>query len=176
MNRTQKAAEIENLKTRFSKSQLTILAEYKGLSVASMTELRRKLKSKDQNAAFKVVKNRLAKIAVKGTPAELLQNYFVGTIGIATSETEPTWPAKVLINFAKDNEKLKIKTGFLDGKAIDFSAIKMLASLPSKEELIAKMLGSLNAPATNLVSVLVQIPRQLLTVLSAIKDQKGSQQ
>lgn len=170
MNRTQKAAEVESLKSQFSSAIVTILADYKGLSVESITDLRGKLRERD--ASFKVVKNRLAKIAIKDSPIEELNEFFVGTTAIAVSETDPAGPAKVLIDFAKDNEELKIKAGFLDGKSLDSSAIKALAELPSKDELIAKMLGSLQAPATNLVSVLSQIPRQLVTVLSAIKDQK----
>lgn len=170
MNRSEKAAEIESLKTRFTKSQLTILTEYKGLSVASMTALRGKLREKQ--SLLKVVKNRLAKIAVKDTPADTLSQHFVGTIAVATCEGDPAGPAKVLTEFAKDNELFKIKAGFLSGKALDLNAIKALANLPSKEQLIAKLMGSMQAPASNLVSVLSQVPRQLVTVLSAVKDQK----
>lgn len=172
MNRSEKAQEVENLKKQFSNSVVTILANYNGLSVSALTELRGKLREK--SSSLKVVKNRLAKIALKDTSAEGLASHFVGTTAVVTSENDPAGPAKVLIDFAKDNEKLQIKHGFLDGKQLDFNAIKALASLPSKEELIAKMLGSMQAPATNLVSVLVQIPRQLVNVLSAVKDQKQS--
>lgn len=172
MNRTEKMAEVEVLRKQFSSSMITILADYKGLSVSALTELRGKLRAK--NSTLKVVKNRLAKIAIKGTPTEELSSFFVGTTAVTTSETDPSGPAKVLTDFAKDNEKLQIKGGFLDGKKIDLKAIVALANLPSKEELIAKMLGSMQAPATNLVSVLVQVPRQLVNVLSAVKDQKGN--
>ncbi|MBF0103687.1 MAG: 50S ribosomal protein L10 [Deltaproteobacteria bacterium] len=170
MNRTEKAAEIDRLKERFSGAMLAILTDYKGLSVAKLTDLRRKLRA--NQATYKVVKNRLAKIAVKDTPLGELGSHFVGTTAIALSKTNPTGPAKVLIDYAKTEELLKIKAGYLDGKIIGINEISSLANLPSKEELIAKLLGSLNAPATNLVSVLSQIPRQLVTVLSAIRDQK----
>jgi len=173
MNRAEKATEIENLKTRFVNAQLTILADYKGLSVSEMTDLRRQLR--ENEAVIKVVKNRLAKLALKDTPAsEVFAKHLVGTTAVATSDTDPAGSAKVLTKFAKDNDKLKIKVGYLDGKELDEQALKALASLPSKEELIGQLLGSMNAPASNLVSVLAQIPRQLVTVLAAVRDQKES--
>lgn len=170
MNRAEKTTEIENLKSQLKNSQLTILTDYKGLSVASVTDLRRKLRAK--SSAFKVVKNRLARIAVKDTPISVVADFFKGTTAVATSTSDLTGPAKVITDFLKDNEIFKFKTAVLNGKVLDFNQIKALASLPSKEELVAKMLGSLNAPATNLVSVLSQIPRQLVTVLGAVRDQK----
>lgn len=174
MNRTEKAAEIESLKSRFQSSLFTILADYKGLSVASITDLRRRLRKGD--ATLKVVKNRLAKIAAKDTPVEALSAHFVGTTAVAMSMADPTVTAKALTGFAKENEKLVIKAALFEGKPLTIKEITALASLPSREELIAKMLGSMQAPARNLVSVLAQIPRQLVTVLSAIKDQKTTQQ
>ncbi len=173
MNRTEKAAEIEGLKSRFVNSQLTILAEYKGLSVSALTTLRRKLR--DSSSTLKVIKNRLAKIAVKDTLAQPLTEYFVGTVAATTTSGDPAATAKVLTEFAKDNELLKLKVGLLNGKAIDAKGLKALASLPSKEELVAKLMGSMQSPARNLVYVLSQIPRQLVTVLSAVKDQKEKQ-
>lgn len=170
MNREQKAAEVESLKNRFNKAQIAILVNNKGLNVSDVTDLRRKLREKSSN--FKVVKNRLAKIALKGTPFEALTDYFKDTTAVATSEIDLAGPAKVLTDFVKNNEKLELKIGFLDGKVINIKDIQALANMPSKEELIAKMLGSLNAPATNLVNVLIQIPRQLVQVLAAVKDQK----
>lgn len=173
MNRVQKAAEIDGLKNRFINSQLTILAEYKGLSVSALTDLRRKLRGKQ--SALKVVKNRLAKIAVKDTAAQPLTEHFVGTVAVATTTADPAGPAKILTEFAKDNELLKIRVGILNGKTLDIKGLKALASLPSKEELIAKLMGSMQAPARNLVTVLSQVPRKLVNVLSAIKDQKTKQ-
>lgn len=174
MNRAEKNIEIEGLKQRFVAAQLTILADFKGLSVAEITDLRRRLREK--NSTIKVVKNRLAKIALKDTPlAGVLSEHFVGTTSVTTTEMDPTGPAQVIAKFVKDNEKFKIKIGFFSGKALDEKGIMALASLPSREELIAKMMGSLLAPATNLVSVLVQVPRLLVTVLGAIKEKKASQ-
>lgn len=174
MNKAEKAIEVKTLKQCFVESQLTVLADYKGLSVAEMTDLRRQLRA--QSSTLKVVKNRLAKIALQDTPlAQVLTGHFVGTTAVATTVKDTTGPAKVIAKFIKDNEKLKVKIGFFGGKELDEKGLKALASLPSREELIAKMLGSLLAPATNLACVLVQIPRQLVTALSAIKEQKAKQ-
>lgn len=170
MNRAQKTQEIESLKNRFANSQLTILAGYKGLTVAQMTELRNKLRA--SQSAFKVVKNRLAKIAVEGSNHADLKDHFKDTVAVATSEADPTAPAKILVEFAKQNEKLEIKAALLDGKILTNAEVKALADMPSKEELIAKLMGSMQAPAQNLVGVLSQIPRQVVQVLSAVKAQK----
>lgn len=170
MNREEKVAEVEELKSRFAKSQLTVLTDYKGLDVAAITDLRHKLSKKQSR--FKVVKNRLAKIAIQDTPLDSLKDYFVGTTAVSTTEFEVTDLAKIMSDFAKDNEKLKIKVGLLDGNIINDKEIETLANMPSRDQLIAKLMGSMQAPATNLVSVLVQIPRQLVTVLAAIQKQR----
>lgn len=173
MNRTEKSAEIEELKTRFAQSQLTVLTDYKGLSVASITELRHKLSA--SKSRLKIVKNRLAKIAVKDTSLEPLQAQFAGTTAVVTTAEDVAAQAKVVVDFAKDNELFKIKMGVLSGKMIDLKGLQALAKLPSKEQLIAMLLGSLKAPASNLASVLAQIPRQLVNVLDAVKRQKELQ-
>ncbi|HBF13484.1 MAG TPA: 50S ribosomal protein L10 [Deltaproteobacteria bacterium] len=170
MNREQKAIEIENLKAKFLKSQLTIVADYKGMTVDAINQLRRKLEEKQ--SSLKVIKNRLAKIAVKGTPSEFLAQYFIGTTAVATSELDPTGPAKVIVEFSKNNELIKFKGAVMGSQAMSSEQIKTLASLPSKEELIAKAMGSMLAPARNWVCVLAQIPRQVVNVLAAIRDQK----
>ncbi len=173
MNRTEKAAEVEALKTRFAESQLTVLTDYKGLSVASITELRHKLNA--SKSRLKIVKNRLAKIAVKDTSLEALSTQFTGTTAVVTTAEDVAAQAKVVVDFAKDNELFKIKVGILSGKLIDRKGLETLAKLPSKEQLIAQLLGSFNAPATNLASVLAQIPRQLVNVLDAVRKQKELQ-
>ncbi|MDO8519676.1 MAG: 50S ribosomal protein L10, partial [Deltaproteobacteria bacterium] len=173
MNKTEKIAEVASLKERFAKSQLAILADYKGLKVAEFNLLRRKLEEK--NSKIKVIKNRLAKIALHGTVHEILISHLKGTTAVTTTETDPVGPAKVLIDFLKDHEAVKIKTAVMNGKEITHAEIKALASLPSREALIAQLMGSMMAPARNWVSVLAQIPRRLVTVLAAVRDQKGKQ-
>lgn len=170
MNRTEKSAEIEVLKNKFAKAPLMILADYKGLKVEQFNRLRRKLEEKD--SSVKVVKNRLAKIAIQGTEWAQLSDHFKGTTSVTTAGSDPVGPAKVFTEFAKDNEVVKFKAGFMAGKVLSIREIEALAKLPSREELIAKMLGSMMAPARNLVNVLAQIPRQVVNVLAAVRDKK----
>lgn len=170
MNREQKSIEIEKLKEKFSKTPLAVLTDYKGLKVNDFNELRRKLFEKQSRIS--VVKNRLAKVALKGTSLEFLSQHFTGTTTLLVVEKDPVGPAKVILDFAKNHEQVTIKAAAMDGKALNTSQLTALASLPSREELIAKLLGSMQAPARNLVSVMAQIPRQLVNVLAAVRDQK----
>lgn len=171
MNREQKTAEIETLKANFAKAQLVMLADYKGLKVNEFNELRRRLREKDSQ--MKVVKNRLAKLAIKGSMLESLSSHFVGTTVVTFSSQDPSGPAKVLVDFMKDREAMKIKAATMSGKMITPEQVKALASLPGKEELMAKLLGSMLTPARKWVNVLSQIPRQWVNVLVAVKDKKG---
>lgn len=173
MNRTEKSAEIELLKEKFAKSQLMVLTDYKGLKVNEINELRQKLRS--VQAEMKVVKNRLAKLALKGTGSDDLISKFVGTTAVTLSGDDLVGPAKVLTAFAKEHEALSFKTAVMQGKALSKADLQALANLPSREELIAKLLGSLQAPARNWVSVLAQIPRSLVNVLAAVRDSKEKQ-
>jgi large subunit ribosomal protein L10 len=102
----------------------------------------------------------------------LIKDYFKGPSAVAISYEDPVAPAKVLTQFAKDNNKLEIKVGVLNGKVLDAQSIKALASLPSREVLLAQLLSTLNAVPTSFVRVLAEVPRSLLNVLTAIKDQK----
>lgn len=170
MNREQKTAEIERLKAKFVQSEFVVLTDYKGLTVEEFNKLRRGLKEK--NSFIKVVKNRLAKIAIKDSAMDLLAPHFKGTTAVLTTEADPSGPAKVLTEFLKEHEKVVIKSAFMGGKLISQKQVSALADLPSREELICKMLGSLKAPARNWVSVLAQIPRQIVNVLAAVRDQK----
>lgn len=170
MNKEQKQNEVERLKEKFTKAQLAILTDYKGLKVSEFNELRRKLTAKQSE--IQVVKNRLAKIALKGSNIEGLSSHFVGTTAVTTTSVDPTGPAKILVEFAKGHKAIKFKAATMDGKSINQADIESLAELPSYEELVAKLLGSMMAPARNLVSVLAQIPRQVVNVLAAVRDQK----
>ena len=168
MNRTQKEQEVENLKSEFAASKVLLVAEYKGVKVNDLTVLRQKLS--ENGAKFKVIKNRLAKIAVSDSDMSVLQSSFKGAVAVCYSDVDPVSPAKVLSDFAKGNENLKVTAGYLGGKLISDNEVKALADMPSKEELIAKLMSSMQAPATNLVGVLSQLPRQVVQVLSAVKD------
>ena len=170
MNREEKNQAVQDLKSRFQAASITLLADYKGLKVNEINELRQKL---SENAAkMQVVKNTLARLALEETEMKELQEHFKGTTAVITAEGDPVSSTKVLIQFAKDREKPQIKVGFMSGELMDAAKVEALSKLPSREEMLAKLLGSMQAPAQNLVNVLAAIPRQLVTVLAAIRDQK----
>lgn len=170
MNRTEKQETVRFLTEKVKNAKAFVLADYLGLTVSQMTDLRRRLHS--QKSSIRVIKNRLFKRALKDLSIEGLDTYLKGTLAMAYSDDDPVNPAKVLVGFAKDNDKLKLKVGFMENKVLTIQMLNALATLPSREILLAKMLGSLNAPATNIVGVLAAVPRQLVTVLNAIKEKK----
>jgi large subunit ribosomal protein L10 len=160
----------EDLHERFSKSVIVVVADYKGLDVSSMNALRRKLREED--IEFQVAKNTLLIRAAKDTEVALIEDYFKGPSAVALSYTDPVAPAKILAQFAKDNQKLEIKGGVLKNKVLDVDAIKALAKLPSREVLLGQLLSVLNEVPTSFVRTIAEIPRSLLNVLTAIRDQK----
>ncbi len=160
----------DDLRDRFSKSVIVLVADYKGLDVALMNDLRRKLRKED--IEFQVAKNTLLIRAAKDTEVAMIQDYFKGPSAIALSYNDPVAPAKILTQFAKDNKNLEIKCGVLKNKVLDVDAIKALAQLPSREVLLGQFLSVLNAVPTSFVRTIAEIPRSLLNVLTAIKDQK----
>jgi len=170
MRLDKKKAVVEELHEKFSRSKVVIITDYKGLDVAAVSSLRRKLR--DVDVEYKVVKNTLLVRASEDTDAALIKDSFKGPSAVALSYDDPVAPAKVLSDFAKENEKLEIKIGVMEGRILDISAIKALSSLPSREVLLAQVLSAMNGVPTSLVSVLSALPRQFLNVLQAIKDQK----
>ena len=170
MKLEQKKEIVTELKERLERSQVSILADYKGLDVAAMNDLRRKLRADD--IEFRVVKNTLLQRAAEDTDTALLKDHFKGPSAVALSYADPVAPAKILTQFAKDNDQLEIKAGVMNGKVLDLNDLKALAALPSKEVLLGQLAGSLNAVPTSLVRTLAEIPRQMLNVLNAVKDQK----
>lgn len=170
MDRKQKEQEVVSLSDRFKKAKALIFAGYRGLKVAEMTELRMKLKR--SASVMKVVKNRLVKRVLEKEGLKDLEKYFVEPTALATSESDPASVAKVLVEFAKDHDKLRIKGGYLDGKFLDVKSIDALAKLPSREVLLARALASMNAPATNLALVLAALPTKLVRAINAIKEKK----
>jgi large subunit ribosomal protein L10 len=160
----------EDLHDRFSRSVVIVVTDYKGLDVAAMNDLRRKLRA--EAVEYRVVKNSLLVRAADDTEAALIKKHFKGPSAVAISYEDPVAPAKVLTQFAKENDKLEIKVGVLNGKVLDADAIKALASLPGREVLLAQLLATLNAVPTSFVRVLAEIPRSMLNVLTAIRDQK----
>jgi large subunit ribosomal protein L10 len=163
----------DELQKRFKKSTIVILTDYKGLDVSSMNTLRRKLR--DANTEYQVAKNSLLVRASEGNDVTLIKDEFKGPSAIASSNDDPVAPAKVLTDFMKENKKFEIKVGVLNGKVIDLAGIKALSSLPSRDVLLSQVLSTMNAVPTSLVTALSDVPRRLVNVLQAIKDQKEAQ-
>lgn len=174
MKLDKKKAIVEELHDKFSRSRIVILTDYKGLDVASINSLRRKLREAD--VEYKVVKNTLLIRASEDTEVAPIKEHFTGPTGVAISYEDPVAPAKVLSDFAKENNKLEIKVGVLRGKVLDFNAIKSLSSLPSREVLLSQVLSAMNGVPTSFVRVLNAVPQQFLNVLVAIKDQKEQEE
>lgn len=170
LNISQKKELVKRLAKELSESEISILVDYKGLDVTSITELRAKLR--ESGIQMEVVKNTLLDRASEGTDAGLMKDLYKGPNAIVLSKEDPVSPAKILVDFAKDNEKLEIKAATLSGKLLDTDAIKQLAKMPSKEELLAQLVYTLNAVPTSFVNVLSGVPRSFVNVLNAIKDQK----
>jgi len=166
----EKKRIVEKLHEKFSKSEVVILTDYKGLDVDSINDLRKKLR--ESQIQYQVVKNSLLIRASKDTDVELIKDNFKGPSAIALSFEDPVSPAKVLTKFADENEKLEIKVGVMNGKVLDISAIKALSALPSREVLIGQLLSVMNGVPTGFVRALVDIQRRLLNVIVAIKEQK----
>ncbi|HSA06577.1 MAG TPA: 50S ribosomal protein L10 [Candidatus Gastranaerophilales bacterium] len=170
-----KKEKIKTIEEIMSKAKVAIVSDYKGLSVSEITDLRRKLQ--EEKGDFTVLKNTLAKIAIKGTKFEQLEQFLKGPSAIAIGFEDEVSPAKVITKFLKDNKKivLEIKGGVLDGKAITPNQVKEISNLPSKPELYAKMLGCINSPAQGLVNTVNGVARGLVTAMEAIRKQKEEQ-
>ncbi|SFM07569.1 50S ribosomal protein L10 [Halanaerobium salsuginis] len=171
MARPEKEAVVKELTEKFSSAKSLVIADYLGLNVAEMTELRSKLR--EAGVEFKVVKNTLATIAANDVDMEEVTEYFSGPTAIAFGEEDAVSPAKVLVDFAKDHEILEIKAGFLNGEIINKDKVEALAKIPSREELLAKAFAGMKAPLSGLVNVLQGNIRGLVQVLSQIKEEKA---
>ncbi len=170
LNISQKKELVERLHKQLVDAEISILVDYKGIDVESMTQLRAELRKVD--VAMEVVKNTILVRASEDTDSALLKDYYSGPNAIVTSVNDPVAPAKVLVNFAKDNENLEIKAGTLNGTLLDIDAIKQLSKMPSKDELLGQFVCTINQVPTSFVRVLNEVPRSLVNVLSAIQDQK----
>ncbi len=163
---------VKGIKERLESARSIILSDYRGLNVQEMGILRKRLK--EQGIEFKVLKNTLVRIAAKEAGLEELEDFLIGPTVFAFSYDDPILPAKALNGFSREHEFLKIKGGVVEGKILDMATIKQFAILPSREELIAKVAGTFNAPINNLAYVLNAPLQGLATVLKAVVEQKQS--
>lgn len=172
MQRQLKEKAVKEIQEKFDKSTLVILTDYKGLTMEQMSALRKKLRPLD--AEYRVLKNTLVNLAVKDKAFEGIDKLLAGSTAILFGYKDQVMPTKALSEFMKEHEKLSIKGGVLEGKVIDTKMITTLSKLPSREVLIAKVLGGMKAPITNLVFDLKGIINKFVFALRAIKDKKQS--
>ena len=178
MNRTDKAELASELKEKFVKAQVTIFADYKGLSATQADVLRKNMRG--ANAEVRVLKNNVARLTMKdpsfSDEARSLLDETVGPTLVAFAYGDPAAAAKVIHKFATENEAFTLKDSLMGKKRIEASGVEELAKLPSKDVLVAKLLGTMNAPITNFVGVLAAVPRSLVTVLAAVGEKKENPQ
>ena len=170
-NYESKAVLIEEIKTLVDTCQSAVLVDYRGLTVEEDTALRKKFR--EAGVTYKVLKNTYITRAVDELNVTGLDEHLNGPTAVAFGMTDPAAPAKILKEFIADKKKMTVKCGIVDKQVIDVKGVEALADLPSREVLIAKMLGSMNAPITGLVSVLGGTVRKLLYALNAVADAKG---
>ncbi len=170
MNRDQKATIVSELNESFSRAQFTVVADYCGLKVSEIQQIRKELR--DCDSEIKVAKNTLLKRAVAETGNAALSDDFSGTTAVVMSYADPVMPAKVLTKFADDHGKFIIRSAALDGEKIGVDEVIALSKLPTKEVLLGQLLSTWNNVPTGLVQVLTGVPRTFVYALQAIKDQK----
>ena len=172
MDRTQKATIIEGLKAKAANASIMVVSDFKGMPVEEMTRLRVKLR--DNGGELVVVKNTLARIALAGGAHDAIKDKFKENCAVALGLQDPVAVAKAVTEFLRTSKKLTLKHGSLEGKFLTAEQVDALAKLPSKPELIAKALGTMNAVPTNFVSLFANMIRPLLYALKAIEEKKAA--
>lgn len=169
LNIDEKKAVVAEVSAEIAKAQAIVVAEYRGLEVGNMTDLRRE--ARKSGVYLRVLKNTLARRAVDGTPFSGLSQHMVGPLVYGISP-DPVATAKLMNNFAKGNDKLVIKAGAMPNAVISAQEVKALASMPSREELLAKLLGTMQAPVAQFVRTLNEVPSRFVRTLAAVRDAK----
>ena len=172
LNLEGKKEVVAEISARVAKAQTIVLAEYRGLSVEAITNLRKQ--ARDSGVYLRVLKNTLARRAVQGTPFEKLADHMVGPLAYGISE-DPVAAAKVLQAYAKTNDKLVIKGGAMPNQVLSAKEVGNLASMPSRQELLARVLGTMQAPVAKFVQTLNEVPGRFVRTLAAVRDAKEKQ-
>lgn len=170
MDRLQKEQLVAELSGFFTEAQSVVVGHYQGLTVAEITELRSK--ARELGVSIRVTKNRLTRLALKDTPYEGLSDHFTGPTVMAWSDADPVSAAKAMNNFAKDNKKFALIAGAMGNEVLDVDGVKALASMPSLDELRAKLIGTIQAPAQKMAAV-TQAPAKKLAMVFKAYAEKG---
>ena len=169
LNREEKAAVIEEVSAQVAQAGSIVLAEYRGLTVEKITQLRKQ--ARESGVYLRVLKNTLVRRAVKDTPYEKLADQMVGPLMYGIS-TDPVAPAKLMAAFAKANDQLVLKGGAMPNVVMDVAGVQALATMPSREELLAKLLGTMQAPVATFVRTLNEVPTKFVRGLAAVRDKQ----
>jgi large subunit ribosomal protein L10 len=170
----EKAGTIEELRRRLGGATAAVLTEYRGLSVHQLSELRKQLKA--ASAEYRVVKNRLARVAIEGSALASLRPHLSGPIGVVIARKDPAAVAKTLQGFAKANPALQVRMGVVDGQLLDPQGLKAVADLPSREALRAQVVGAIQGPLAQLVGLLQAPQRELAYILAERGKQAPAEQ
>ncbi len=171
MDRAQKEKVVEELGQIFESSGVVVVSHYEGLTVAEMQDLRARMR--DAGGSVRVAKNRLAKIALDGKPCANIADHLTGMTVLSYSE-DPVAAAKVVVDYAKDNDKLKILGGSMGENALDTAGVVEVSKMPSREELIASIVGGIGAPASNIAGAIGAPASNIASILSTIEDKAAA--
>ena len=173
MPKQYKIDTVSSVKEKLANSKSIVVADYRGLKVSEVTDLRNRLRK--EGVELRVIKNRLAKIALKESNMDPMDDHLKGMVAIAFGMKDPVSPAKVLSQFAKDNDKLKLIAGQMDNQVLDVNGINELAQLPSREVLLSRMLGSLTSPVQKLAYGLNQTVAKVVYAVDAVARKKAGE-
>lgn len=173
MTRARKEELLEEMKDRFERANALFLTEYRGITVEKISELRTKVR--EGHGELKVLKNRIARIATKGTVFEGIADKFKGPVAVAFSFEDPVPVAKAVVDSLSETSPLVLRSASLEGKAVDANQVKALSKLPDRNTLLSMMLSAIQGPIRNFACVVAAVPRDFVGVLNAVKQEKEKQ-